>query len=97
MAVDPWPDEFAKWRAERDKANARERRRRQDPAYRERQRAYHRAWYAAHREERRAYHRDWMRRWRRNQPVVGGFHAVRCTNDPCSCAEVLLVPMRVMP
>jgi hypothetical protein len=66
MATDPWEAEYQRWLAERAKDNERRRERwATDPEYRERQRAYARAYYAAHREELRAYKAEWARQKRR--------------------------------
>ena len=87
-----WQREVDRERSRLDRRNARLRERRAtDPAYRERDNAYHRAYYASH-PELRIYQRDWKRRadeakWQRS---LGGLHEVRCTNDPCSCGEVIL-------
>jgi hypothetical protein len=71
-------------------------RRRTDPAYRERVRAYERAYYAAH-PEMRVYKRDWKRRadqrkWERENP--GALHELACEGPRsaagCTCQEVIL-------
>ena len=61
------------------------------PCRTERVNAYQRAYYASH-PELRIYQRDWKRRadeakyWR----SMGGLHELACTNDPCSCREVVI-------
>ena len=86
------PEEYARYRRQRDRINARRRERRAtDSEYRERVRAYFQEYRLRHVDDRRTYHREWMRRKRaaeyverppRRRPVRVSrvsLHSLRCT------------------
>jgi hypothetical protein len=92
------PEEYAAWRRECDRVNARRRvRRASDPEYAERCRAYQREYRRIHAERLRDYHREWMRNRRRTasigasvRPIMGSLHSLSCSNDPCICEPIFV-------
>jgi hypothetical protein len=93
------PEEYAAWRRECDRVNARRRvRRASDPEYAERCRAYQREYRRTHGERLRDYHREWMRNRRRAasigtsvRPIMGSLHSLSCSNDPCICTPTFVL------